>query len=61
MSSQGTEGALSDTMQGRFFIACADGLKGFLEVIEAVYPQAAVPLCVVTTAVTEGGAVAHHL
>ena len=28
------------------FIACVDGLKGFPEAIEAVYPQAAVQLCI---------------
>ena len=29
------------------FIACVDGLKGFPEAIEAIYPRAAVQLCVV--------------
>ena len=29
------------------FIACIDGLKGFPEAIEAVYPKAAVQLCIV--------------
>ncbi len=29
------------------FIACVDGLKGFPEAIEAVYPQASVQLCIV--------------
>ena len=29
------------------FIACVDGLKGFPEAIETVYPQAAVQLCIV--------------
>ena len=29
------------------FIACVDGLKGFPEAIEAVYPQTEVQLCVV--------------
>ncbi len=29
------------------FIACVDGLKGFPEAIEAVYPQDAVQLCIV--------------
>jgi putative transposase len=29
------------------FIACVDGLKGFLEAIEAVYPQAEVQPCIV--------------
>lgn len=29
------------------FIACVDGLKGFPEAIEAVYPQAAIQLCIV--------------
>jgi putative transposase len=29
------------------FIACVDGLKGFPEAIEAVYPQAQVQLCIV--------------
>ena len=29
------------------FIACVDGLKGFPEAIEAVYPQTAVQLCIV--------------
>jgi putative transposase len=29
------------------FIACVDGLKGFPEAIEAVYPQTQVQLCVV--------------
>ena len=29
------------------FIACVDGLKGFPKAIEAVYPRAAVQLCVV--------------
>jgi putative transposase len=29
------------------FIACVDGLKGFAEAIEAVYPKAAVQLCIV--------------
>jgi putative transposase len=29
------------------FIACVDGLKGFPEAIEAVYPHAAVQLCIV--------------
>ena len=29
------------------FIACVDGLKGFPEAIEAVYPRAAVQLCIV--------------
>ena len=28
------------------FIACVDGLKGFPEAIEAVYPKAAVRLCI---------------
>jgi len=30
-----------------FFIACVDGLKGFPEAIEAVYPQTQVQLCIV--------------
>ncbi len=29
------------------FIACVDGLKGFPEAIEAVFPKAAVQLCIV--------------
>ena len=29
------------------FVACVDGLKGFPEAIEAVFPQTAVQLCVV--------------
>ena len=29
------------------FIACVDGLKGFPEAIEAVYPHAAIQLCIV--------------
>ena len=29
------------------FIACVDGLKGFPDALEAVYPQAAVQLCIV--------------
>jgi len=29
------------------FIACVDGLKGFPEAIETVYPKAAVQLCIV--------------
>jgi len=29
------------------FVACVDGLKGFPEAIEAVYPQAQVQLCIV--------------
>jgi len=29
------------------FIACVDGLKGFPEAIETIYPQAAVQLCIV--------------
>ena len=29
------------------FIACVDGLKGFPDAIEAVYPQTAVQLCIV--------------
>jgi transposase-like protein len=29
------------------FIACVDGLKGFPEAIEAVYPKAAIQLCIV--------------
>jgi transposase-like protein len=29
------------------FIACVDGLKGFADAIEAVYPKAAVQLCIV--------------
>ena len=29
------------------FIACVDGLKGFPEAIEEVYPKAAVQLCIV--------------
>ena len=29
------------------FIACVDGLKGFPDGIEAVYPKAAVQLCIV--------------
>lgn len=29
------------------FIACVDGLKGFSDAIEAVYPKAAVQLCIV--------------
>lgn len=29
------------------FIACVDGLKGFPEAIETVYPQTAVQLCIV--------------
>ena len=34
-------------MAYKIFIACVDGLKGFPEAIEAVYPQAAVQLCIV--------------
>ena len=30
-----------------FFIACVDGLKGFPEAIEAVFPKATVQLCIV--------------
>jgi putative transposase len=29
------------------FIACVDGLKGFPEAIETLYPQASVQLCIV--------------
>jgi putative transposase len=29
------------------FIACVDGLKGFPDAIETVYPQTAVQLCIV--------------
>ena len=29
------------------FIACVDGLRGFAEAIEAIYPQAQVQLCLV--------------
>ncbi len=29
------------------FVACVDGLKGFLEAIEAVFPQISVQLCIV--------------
>jgi putative transposase len=29
------------------FIACVDGLKGFPEAIETVYPKASVQLCIV--------------
>ena len=29
------------------FVACCDGLKGFPEAIEAVYPQTRVQLCIV--------------
>ena len=29
------------------FIACVDGLKGFLDAIEAVLPKAMVQLCIV--------------
>jgi putative transposase len=29
------------------FIACVDGLKGFPQAIEAVFPQAQVRLCIV--------------
>ena len=29
------------------FIACVDGLKGFPEAIETVYPKTAVQLCIV--------------
>jgi putative transposase len=29
------------------FIACVDGLKGFLEAVEAVFPKTAVQLCIV--------------
>ena len=29
------------------FIACVDGLKGFLDAIEAVFPKAMVQLCIV--------------
>jgi putative transposase len=29
------------------FIACVDGLKGFPEAIEALYPQTQVQLCMV--------------
>jgi transposase-like protein len=29
------------------FIACVDGLKGFPDAIEAVYPKAVVQLCIV--------------
>ena len=29
------------------FIVCVDGLKGFPETIETVYPRAAVQLCIV--------------
>lgn len=29
------------------FIACVDGLKGFPEAIETVYPKACVQLCIV--------------
>ena len=28
------------------FIACVDGLKGFTDAIEAVFPKAVVPLCI---------------
>lgn len=54
--SQGAEGAnfwlsvLSD-LQARgvedIFIACVDGLKGFKEAIQSIFPQAAVQKCVV--------------
>src|SRR3974377_2615883 len=30
------------------FIACVDGLKGFPEVIESVYPKAEIQMCIVT-------------
>lgn len=30
-----------------FFIACVDGLKGFVEAIESVYPKTQVQLCIV--------------
>jgi transposase-like protein len=29
------------------FIACVDGLKGFLQAIETVYPKTTVQLCIV--------------
>ncbi|MDO9761709.1 transposase, partial [Glaesserella parasuis] len=29
------------------FIACVDGLKGFLEAINAVYPKTKIQLCIV--------------
>lgn len=32
---------------GEIFIACVDGLKGFPEAIEAVYPETEVQLCIV--------------
>jgi len=35
------------------FIACVDGLKGFPEAIEAVYPQTQVQLCMVQTIRTQ--------
>ena len=37
----------SITILQDIFIACVDGLKGFPEAIEAVFPQAAVQLCIV--------------
>ena len=36
------------------FIACVDGLKGFPEAIEAVYPKAAIQLCIVHNAELDG-------
>ena len=33
-------------------IACVDGLKGFQEAIEAIYPHTAVQLCIVHTSTT---------
>jgi hypothetical protein len=34
-------------LQPGIFIACVDGLKGFPETIEAVFPKTTVQLCVV--------------
>lgn len=32
----------------QFFLACVDGLKGFPQALEAVYPQTTVQLCIVS-------------
>jgi transposase-like protein len=40
-------GAVPESFAAPIFIACVDGLKGFPEAIEAIYPQTQIQLCIV--------------
>lgn len=45
--NRGVKGLLCGHAREDVFIACVDGLKGFPEAIEAVFPKAQVQLCIV--------------